>query len=357
MAASVTPRSAPGVDEAEHGPERVERRERQVLADALAQQQALRLALLRHVSEAGTHGAARREAAQLRAVERDAAGIQPVRAEQRFEQMPLALADETAEPEDLAALELETHAGEGRTAKVGGGEDGRGVRCGLGGEGFVPRGAAGHQPHRFGFAERAGVGDADQLAVAQHRHAIAEADHLIPAVRDEQRDGAVGLEARHQPVQPLDFGGAERRGRFVEQQHLWLAGDGAHDLQHLLLAERQLADPRVGHDGEAVAGKKLRRLPAQRPPVDAAPGPARRIGEKQVLLDAEIAQQRQFLEHADDAVRQGLMRGPRRDGLASEGDAPGFRQNGAAGDFHQRRLAGAVFRPRARAPCRAPPRP
>ena len=46
---------------------------------------------------------ARRQPLQRRAAHLDRAGIEPVGAEQRFEQMPLPLPDEPAEAEDFAA--------------------------------------------------------------------------------------------------------------------------------------------------------------------------------------------------------------------------------------------------------------
>ena len=52
---------------------------------------------------------------------------------------------------------------------------------------------------------------------------------------------------------------AERRGRFVEQEHPRIALDGAHDLQHLLLAKRKIADTCSGIDVEAMASKNLLR--------------------------------------------------------------------------------------------------
>ena len=132
------------------------------------------------------------------------------------------------------------------------------------GEGRLGRFLPGHQPDRLILRDGLGVGDRHELAVPQYRHAIAEADDFIPAVRDEEDDRARVAQARDELGEPRDFVVAERRGRFVEQEHAGIALDGAHDLQHLLLAERQIADARARIDVEAMARENLlRRLRAR----------------------------------------------------------------------------------------------
>ena len=123
---------------------------------------------------------------------------------------------------------------------------------------FLP----GHQPDRLILRDRLGIGDRHQRAVPQYRHTIAEADDFIPAVRDEEDDRAQVAQARNALCKPRDFVVAERRSRFVEQEHTGIALNGSHDLQHLPPAERQIADARARIDVEAMARKNLfRRLP------------------------------------------------------------------------------------------------
>src|SRR4029453_2681269 len=92
------------------GAQALEDRQRQILAHAFQQQQALCLALLRHVGEARAYGAAGGRAIERSAVDVNGPGRQAVSAEEGFEKVSLSLSDQSTEAEDFAAPQFETDA-------------------------------------------------------------------------------------------------------------------------------------------------------------------------------------------------------------------------------------------------------
>jgi predicted RNA-binding Zn ribbon-like protein len=120
-------------------------------------------------------------------------------------------------------------------------------------------------------------------------------------VRDEEDDNARVAQACDELGEPGDLVVSQRRGRFVEQRDPRLALDGAHDLQHLLLAERKIAGARARVDGQAMASENLLRCLAGALSGNAAPRVGWRGGEQEIALDAQLRHQGQLLEHARNA--------------------------------------------------------
>ena len=92
-----------------------------------------------------------------------------------------------------------------------------------------------------------GVGDAagaDIAAVAQHGVAVAEAEHLLEPVGDEDDRQALGLERSDDAGEIGDFGFAQRRGRLVHDDEPRAHGERARDLDELLLGDREIAHRR-----------------------------------------------------------------------------------------------------------------
>ena len=116
---------------------------------------------------------------------------------------------------------------------------------------------------------------ADHPSVAHHRDAVGVLQYLAEAVGDEDAaDPALGG-APHVGQELLGRGGAQRGGRLVQDDEPHgRAADrvGARDLDHLALADRQLARRPVGVD--AVAGEDVvehRADQPARPPAPARP--------------------------------------------------------------------------------------
>ena len=74
---------------------------------------------------------------------------------------------------------------------------------------------------------------ADGAAVAQHRHAVAEGQHLLEEVRDEEdRDALVAQPPQHRE-EAGDVAEVEARGRLVEHQHARMVDHRAADRDEL----------------------------------------------------------------------------------------------------------------------------
>ena len=142
-------------------------------------------------------------------------------AEEREQQLLLALAVEAAEADDLAAADREVDAVEPvLPAQAAGGEQ----RLGAGGADRLRRElgldvAADHQPDDLGGRAGALGEGLDVAAVAEDREGVAERLDLVHAVRDEDRGDALGLQLGEQAVDGLDVAAGQRRGRLVEDEH------------------------------------------------------------------------------------------------------------------------------------------
>ena len=150
---------------------------------------------------------------------------------------------------------------------------------------------------------RAGV-FADELAVAQHRDAIADLVDLVEEVRDEQDGDALVAQAADQREQRLHFVGVEARGRLVEDQHARIGGDGARHGGELLQGRGQTARELRHVEVDAEAGQQFARAPLGFAPVDAAaarPRAARIAARADVLRHRQVRQQVAFLVHGADA--------------------------------------------------------
>ena len=84
----------------------------------------------------------------------------------------------------------------------------------------------------------------DALAVAQHGHAVAELEHLVEPVRDEDDASALRDELAGRPEHALDLRLAEGRGRLVEDEQPRVADEQPGDLDELSLTDRERLDRR-----------------------------------------------------------------------------------------------------------------
>ena len=183
----------------------------------------------------------------------------------------------------------------------------------------------------------------DVAAVAEHRAFVGEFRDLVHAVRDVEEREAL----RAQPLQHgknlRDIGGGQRRGGLVENEYARFARQRLGDLHHLAARQGQILDQRLRMNVARTGARKrfLGYLPL-RSPVDHAET-LRRIGDDDIVGDAEFGDERQFLEDAGDA---GLVGGGRRSEihlLAFHRHAALVGRDDAGHDLDQRRLAGAVF--------------
>ena len=118
-----------------------------------------------------------------------------------------------------------------------------------------------------GLADRA---RGDVGAVAHDGDGVAEREHLVEAVGDEQDGPALVAEAPRDREQPLDLDAGQRRGRLVHDENPRIQGDGLRDLDDLLVGDGQSERRAVRVHPDAEALEQGERLFAHRAPVDHA---------------------------------------------------------------------------------------
>ena len=182
------------------------------------------------------------------------------------------------------------------------------------------------------------------LPAAQHRHAVGDGRHLVQLVRDEDhRSPLVGHRPqRHE--ERLRLLRRQHRGRLVENQDPRLAVERLQDLDALLLAERELPDPRARVDGDPVALAELGDAALDVPWVDEELLPlAAVVAEDHVLGDGERRHQPEMLVHHADPRVERLARRVELDRLAVEQDLALVGPVEPGEDVRQRALARAVL--------------
>ena len=99
-----------------------------------------------------------------------------------------------------------------------------------------------HHLHEIVDLQFADVAAADPFAVAQDRDPVADLLHLVQAMGDVDDGEAARLQVGDDAEQALDFALGQRGGRLVHHDDPRISREGAGDLHHLLLADREVAD-------------------------------------------------------------------------------------------------------------------
>ena len=283
--------------------------------------------------------------AHLAAGHLDAAAEVAQDAEEREQEVALALAVEAAEADDLAAADVEGDVAQAvGPGEAAAGEDGLG-QLGAGGarrEDVAVLAADHHLDHLLVGFGAGGVGR-DVAAVAEDGAFVGQRLDLVHAVRDVDQRQALGAEALQHGEDLLDVGGGQGRGGLVEDEDARALGERLGDLDHLPAGERQVLDQRERVDvGGAGAGERLLGEAALGAAVDHAEAGGR-PADDDVVGDREVGDERELLEDADDAgVAGGGGRGE-GDGAAVEGHGAVVGLHHAGHDLDEGGLAGAVL--------------
>ena len=80
----------------------------------------------------------------------------------------------------------------------------------------------------------------DAAAIAENRRALTKLTDLGQPMRDIKHSRARGGRLTNETEKP--FGLGQGGGRLVEDEHLWVAGEGSRDFEPLALGERQTCD-------------------------------------------------------------------------------------------------------------------
>ena len=105
--------------------------------------------------------------------------------------------------------------------------------------------AAEHHLHQVRAIDLVGAPRADQLAVAQHRHAVADLEHLAEPVGDVDDGLAFGLQRPQRAEDALDLDVGQRRGRLVEDENARVARQHPRKLDKLPPADAELRHRRL----------------------------------------------------------------------------------------------------------------
>ena len=184
----------------------------------------------------------------------------------------------------------------------------------------------------------------DRLAVTQDRDVVCDVGDLIDLVGDDDRGHALLFKLQQQIQQRLRVLLVERGGRLVEDHEAGVLRQRLCDLDHLLLADADILDQRLGRFGQADDLEVFRRLGVGLVPVDGIFF-SLLVAQEHVLADRHIRDERQLLVDDNDAFFFAVFDLGELAYLTLVYDVSAVAAVGipAAEHVHQRGFPGAVF--------------
>src|SRR5262245_2741566 len=143
-------------------------------------------------------------------------------------------------------------------------------------------------------------------------------------------------------VESLGFMLRQAARRLIKDDDPGTGADGGRDLQHLLLAGRELADAAADVNLRADDGQHRLGLLPHRAPVEES-ARSRKRAEAEVLGNRQVLAERKLLVDHADARRERLLGAIEYNRLSEENETAGIGPVDAGQDFSQRALAGAVL--------------
>ena len=282
----------------------------------------------------------------------DLAGRRRLRAEQGPADVLATGAVHADDADDLARVDVEVDVAERRAGQAAYDEPRAGRLVGRLGQVavvvVVGAGRADHHPVQLGRGGARGGHLPHRLAAAEHAHAVADVEHLVEAVRDEDDRGELAQPA-DLGEEGLDLLRLQHRGGLVEDDdrrvgRALLDAEHLGDLDHLPLGEGQ----RVGAGQRVDVGADLVELLLGEashgvPAVDAAAYAPTLAAEDDVLRGGEVGDERLLLEDHADAVVGGVDDAAQADLLAAHPDLAGVGADQADQRLEQGGLAGTVL--------------
>ena len=127
-------------------------------------------------------------------------------------------------------------------------------------------------------------------------------------MRDEDDASAFLAQLREDAEQTFDLGRRQSRGRLIQDDDARAGEQHARQLDELLHADREIAEPRARVDVEPEVLEFFRRALGHPSPCDDAHSIHGLAAEKNVLGDGQFRRDAQLLMHHADASRQGVAR-------------------------------------------------
>ena len=191
------------------------------------------------------------------------AGVGVAQADERLDQLGLAVALDAGDAQDLALVDGEGDvvehaayaAGRRASRRSSTVRTGRSVTVDSAG---LRRGqlAADHQLGELARGGLGGDGRADRRAAADDGDLVGDRQHLAQLVRDEDDGQALGLELAQVVEERVDLLRDQHGGRLVEDQGAGAAVEDLEDLHALAVGDAELLDQDVGAHPEAVARRR-----------------------------------------------------------------------------------------------------
>jgi hypothetical protein len=132
----------------------------------------------------------------------------------------------------------------------------------------------------------------DFAAIAENRDLVRHFQDVVEEMRNKDQAAAALLELDQHVEQPLDFRRRQSRCRLVENDDARAGEEHAGELDELLHADREIAEPGARVDVEAEIPQLLLGLPRHFAPGDDAEPVDRLHPEKDVLGDGELGRDR-----------------------------------------------------------------
>jgi len=182
------------------------------------------------------------------------------------------------------------------------------------------------------------------LAVAEDRHGVGDLQHLVQLVRNHDQGDTLFLQLEDQVQKLFAVVVVQGRGGLVEDQELDLLGEGAGDLDQLLLTDAELADDGLGLFLQPDVIEVLLGLDDVLIPIyNSEPG--LHVAQENILVNGKVGAERQFLMDDREAFPLAVLDACVMGFLAFEENLASIAalRVYAGDDAHQRRLASAVF--------------
>ena len=168
-------------------------------------------------------------------------------------------------------------------------------------------------------------------SIAQNGGLVADVHHLGQAVGDEHCRLALFFPVVQQRKDAFCLLCGQRGGQFIEQEHMWLARDGTHQIHDAQRFQRQLAHQR----GQVqLFQRKPGQFGTKARHVDAA--------EAQVLGHSQVGDQGWVLEDCGNSGMEGVGRGSKADAASLYAEDPLVCRLHAGQNFDQGAFSGAV---------------
>jgi hypothetical protein len=241
--------------------------DRDVLAQRRIQERGVGVPLGRHERDPGREGPVRAVRHDVVAADGDGSGARDA-PEQRGRELLAARPGDARDADDLPGAHVEVHAREHAGAHAPHLQHRRSRRPGdVGGHGELLQRPADHETDQAVLVQTRDRPGDDVAPVAQHRHRVAQAEHLVEVVGDEQDRDALVAHRPDDAEQPLDLRRRQVGGRLVEHQH-----------PRRRRARRQCPGER---DGRALADDEVAR---GLPDVEVVTQPQERLAREALLL-------------------------------------------------------------------------